>query len=314
MHIGGRMNVMTGMALIAGLTIFSAANAAEAPGKVAKPWKSSAEIIAASPATDWRDVAANDLVVMDLPEGQVLIELASRFAPRHAANIRLLAHQGYFDGLAIIRVQDNYVTQWGDPNGDDVKLAKPFGTAETKIPAEFSVAYKGLPITRLKDVDGWATVTGYIDGFPVAAEPKQNKAWLTHCYGMVGAGRGEAMDSSTGAELYAIIGHAPRGLDLNITVVGRVLRGMEYLAAMPRGGANMGFYDKPEQYRGINKVRLAADISEAERPKLQVLKSDSPTWAAVLDARRYRGGWFVHSFGHTEVCASSVPVRNKVQR
>ena len=85
MHICDRLNAITGMALIAGVTIFSAANAADAPAKVAKPWKSSAEIIAASPAADWRDVAANDLVVMDLPEGQVLIELASRFAPRHAA-------------------------------------------------------------------------------------------------------------------------------------------------------------------------------------------------------------------------------------
>lgn len=287
------------------------ASAKDAPSKPAKAWKSSAEIIAASPASDWREVAPDDLIVMDLPQGQVLIELAKRFAPKHAANIRTLAHEGYYDGLAIIRVQDNYVTQWGDPNGDDAKLAKSFGSANKKVPAEFSLAYKGLPITPLKDVDGWAPVTGYVDGFPVAAEPKQNKAWLTHCYGMVGAGRGEAKDSSTGAELYAIIGHAPRGLDLNITVVGRVLRGIEHLAALPRGGVNMGFYDKPEQYHPITKVRLGSDIAESERPRVEVLKSDSKTWADILDARRYRGGWFVHSFGHTEVCASSVPVRTK---
>ena len=301
--------ILSSVALLACL-----ANAKDAPNKPAKAWKSSAEIIAASPASDWRDVAANDLIVMDLPQGQVLIELAKRFAPKHAANIRTLSHEGYYDGLAIIRVQDNYVTQWGDPNGDDPKLAKPFGSAASKVPAEFSVAYKGLPITRLKDVDGWAPVTGYVDGFPVAAEPKQNKAWLTHCYGMVGAGRGELIDSSTGAELYAIIGHAPRGLDLNITVIGRVLRGIEHLAALPRGGANMGFYDKPEQYHAITQVRLAADIVESERPRLEVLKSESQTWADVLNARRYRGGWFVHSFGHTEVCASGVPVRNKPEK
>lgn len=219
------------------------ATAKDTPTKPAKAWRSSAEIIAASPAGDWRDVAPNDLIVMDLPQGQVLIELAKRFAPAHVANIRTLAHEAYYDGLAIIRVQDNYVTQWGDPNGDDAKLVKPLGT---------------------------------------------------------------------GAELYAIIGHAPRGLDLNITVVGRVLRGMEYLAALPRGGINMGFYDKPEQYHPITKVRLAADITAAERPRLEVLKDDSQTWAAVLNSRRFRGGWFVHSFGHTDVCTSSIPVRNKL--
>ena len=217
--ISSRARVLSGIALIAAMSNVCAKD----PGNAAKkPPKTSAEIIAASPATDWRDVAPIDLLVMDVPQGQVLIELAKRFAPAHAANIRTLAHEAYYDGLAIIRVQDNYVTQWGDPNGDDVKLAKPLGTAAPKVPAEFSVAYRGLPISKLKDNDGWASVTGFVDGFPVAAEPKQNKAWLTHCYGMVGAGRGEAVDSSTGAELYAIIGHAPRGLDLNITVVGRV--------------------------------------------------------------------------------------------
>lgn len=287
------------------------ANAGATKAAPKKPPRAGAEIIATSPASDWRDVAPTDLLVMDLPQGQVLIELAKRFAPAHAANIRTLAHEAYYDGLAIIRVQDNYVTQWGDPNGDDAKLAKSLGTAAAKVPVEFSVAYKGLPITKLKDVDGWASVTGFVDGFPVAAEPKQNKAWLTHCYGMVGAGRGEAVDSSTGAELYAIIGNAPRGLDLNITVVGRVLRGMEHLAALPRGGINMGFYEKPEQYHPITKVRLAADIAENERPRIEVLKSDSKTWADLLNAKRFRGGWFVHSFGHTDVCTTSVPVRNK---
>ncbi|MBK9520995.1 MAG: peptidylprolyl isomerase [Rhodocyclaceae bacterium] len=282
-----------------------------ADGEAPKTPKTTAEIIAAAPASDWRDVAASDLLVMDLTQGQIFIELATRFAPLHSANIRTLSHQGFFDGLAIMRVQDNYVTQWGDPNDDDPKLAKSLGDAKTKLPAEFFIPFKGLPITPIKDVDGWAPVTGYVDGFPVAADPKKNKAWLTHCYGMVGAARGQPTDSSNGTGLYAIIGHAPRGLDLNITVVGRVLRGMEYLSALPRGGATMGFYDKPEHYVGITKVRLASDISEAERPKLEVLKTDSKSWASVLDSRRNRSGWFVHSFGHTEVCASSVPVRNK---
>ena len=296
----------------AGLFSGAAFSAAEAPKvESPKPRNKAAEIIAAAPANDWREVAATDLVIMDLPQGQVFIELAARFAPRHAANIRTLTHQGYFDGLAIIRVQDNYVTQWGDPDDEDAKLAKPLGSAEAKLPVEFSVPYKGLPLKALKDVDGWAPVTGYVDGFPVAADPKKNKAWLTHCYGMVGAARGMETDSSNGTGLYAIIGHAPRGLDLNITVVGRVLRGIEHLAAMPRGGAIMGFYDKPEQRIGISKVRLASDINESERPRLEVLKTESKSWASILDSRRNRDGWFVHSFGHTEVCTSSAPVRDK---
>jgi len=126
---------------------------------------------------------------------------------------------------------------------------------------------------------------------------------------MVGAGRNEAADSSTGAELYAIIGHAPRALDLNITVVGRVLKGMELLASLPRGSAAMGFYDKPEQRVAIQSARLLADMPASERPALQVMRSDSKSWAQLLDARRNRGGWYVHNPGRTELCGGLPPTR-----
>ena len=302
--IGTALNLVLAIGMIMPATSSVAASIA-----AENPPRNPADIIAQAPAADWRDINPVDLLVMELPQGQVLIELAARFAPRHVANIRALAHGGYYDGLAIVRVQDNYVTQWGDPDGDDAKLAKPLGQAEAKLPAEFAVPYKKLPIVRIPDVDGWASVTGFVDGFPVAADPKQNRAWLTHCYGMVGAGRGDTVDSSTGAELYAMIGHAARGLDLNITVVGRGLKGMEYLAALPRGGPNMGFYDKAEQRTAIQRIRLATDIPAAERPTLQVLRTESKTWQTLLDARRDRGGWFVHSPHHTDVCTATVPSR-----
>lgn len=282
-----------------------AAKAASAPA--AKPL-TSAEILAQSPDGDWRALDPENTVLMELPQGPVLIELAARFAPRHVENIRLLARSGYFDGLSVIRVQDNYVTQWGDPEEDEAK-ARPLGKAAAKLPAEFSIPYKGLPINRLPDVDGWAPVTGFVDGFPVAADPKTGRAWLTHCYGMVGAARGQETDSSNGSGLYTVIGQAPRGLDLNITVVGRVLSGIELLSSLPRGGATMGFYDKPEQRVAISRVRLLADMPEAERPALQVLRTDSKTWPQLLDARRYRSGWFVHSPKHVEVCSATVPTR-----
>ena len=291
--------------LLAGLLALLAQAAAPAP-KTAP--RSSADILAQSPASDWRALDPENTVLLELPQGQVLIELAPRFAPRHAQNIRTLVRGGYFDGLAIIRVQDNYVAQWGDPEEDETR-ARPLGQAAEKLPAEFTIPYRGLPITRLPDVDGWAPVTGYVDGFPVAADPKKNLAWLTHCYGMVGAARAQAPDSSNGSGLYAIIGHAPRALDRNITVVGRVVSGIELLSSLPRGGGAMGFYDKPEQRLGLQRVRLLADLPAAERPALQQLRSDSATWQALLDARRHRGGWFVHSPEHLEVCSAAVPTR-----
>lgn len=269
-----------------------------------------AQVIERSLPADWRPLDPQNTLVMDLPAGQVVIELAPRFAPRHAANIRKLAHEGYWDGLAIVRVHENYVTQWGDPNGETPDKAKPLGTAEKKLPAEFDVPLKGLPLQRLPDGDGWAPVNGFVDGMPVAADPRSGRAWLAHCYGMVGAGRDMARDSSNGTELYATIGQSPRGLDLNVTVVGRVLQGMQWLAALPRGTADLGFYAEPAQRTPIQRVRLVADMPEAERPKFEVLRTDTATWRALLDARRVRREeWFVHSHHHIGLCNATVPTR-----
>jgi peptidylprolyl isomerase len=273
---------------------------------------STADIIKQSAPADWRPLDSANTVVMDVNGQQVVFELAPRFAPRHAANIRTLVKEGYFDGLAVIRVQDNFVSQWGDPADDEKEKdkLKPLGSAAAKLPAEFSIPYKGLPITKLKDADGFAPVTGFIDGMPVAADPKKNIAWIPHCYGVIGAGRGDTVDSSNGSSLYAIIGQAPRALDLNITVVGRVIKGMEALSALPRGTGAMGFYEKPEQYVPIRKAQLLADMPEAEKPALEVMRTDTATWRALVESRRHASGnWYVHSAEHTNVCNLTVPTR-----
>ena len=254
----------------------------------------------------------DDVLAMTLPSGIVWIELAPRFAPHHAANIRTLVAQHYFDGLAVIRVQDNFVAQWGDraANDEDTPHIRSLGAAEPRLQPEFSVPLAGLRIDRLKDRDVWAPVTGFVDGFPVAADPKTHRAWIAHCYGTIGAGRGDTVDSANGAELYAVIGQSPRGLDLNITPVARVLQGMELLSSLPRGGQNMGFYDKPEQDVRITKIERLADMPEATRPDIRVFRTDVPQWNEIIESRRNRkDDWYVHKAGAIDLCNITVPVR-----
>ena len=69
------------------------------------------QILEASKPSDWRVLNPEDTLYMDLPQGRVVIELDPAYAPLHVANIRTLARQHYWDGLAIVRVQDNFVTQ-----------------------------------------------------------------------------------------------------------------------------------------------------------------------------------------------------------
>jgi peptidylprolyl isomerase len=264
-----------------------------------------ADVIAASKPSDWRSLDPENTLYMEIPAGRVVIELAPQFAPQHAANVRALVREGFFDGLAIIRSQDNYVVQWGDPE-DKRQPVK----AKATVPAEFTRSAQGLKFTALPDPDTYAAQTGFVDGFPAARDSESGTAWLVHCYGMVGAGRDVDVNSGGGTSLYAVSGHAPRQLDRNITLLGRVVQGMELLSATPRGPAPMGFYEKREQDTPIRRVRMAADIPEAERVKLEVLRTDTQTFADLIESRRNRrDDWYKVPAGRIDVCNVPLPVR-----
>ncbi|MEW5836708.1 MAG: peptidylprolyl isomerase [Pseudomonadota bacterium] len=282
----------------------------------AKPSLTPKEILAASKPAEWRTPDPDNLLVMTLAGGhRVLIELAPDFTPLHAANIRTLAHEHYYDGLAIIRVQDNFVTQWGDPNDDDNadrSKMKPLGSAKKTLPPEFTRPLdRKLEFTRLPDGDVYAPEVGFSEGFPVARDPTSHEEWITHCYGTVGVARDVPPTSGNGNSLYAIIGQAPRGLDRNLAVAGRVIEGMEYLSALPRGTGPLGFYEKAEQRTPIVSVRLAADLPPAERPKVEVLRTDSASFAKLIEAKRNRrDAFYTRPAGKIDLCSISVPTRD----
>ena len=273
--------------------------------------KSAKEIIDAAPASAWRDLDPANTLYMELPTGRVIVELAPGFAPEHVANIKTMARGGFWDGLSIYRSQDNFVVQFGDADGDDKAKAKPF-PAGTKqhLPAEFTRSDKGVHFDRLPDVDGWAPQVGFVDGMPAAHDPKTGKSWIAHCYGVLGAGRNNPPDSSIGAELYVVIGQAPRALDHQLSVVGRVVKGMELLSTIPRGPDPMGFYEKPEQRAPIVSIKLASDVPQAQRTPLQLLRTDSQAFIDATEARRNRvDDFYTVPAGHIDLCNVALPVR-----
>ncbi|MEO8016747.1 MAG: peptidylprolyl isomerase [Pseudomonadota bacterium] len=297
---------MKSLALAIGLSL-SGAVVAIGPSDRDKP-PVTADVLNSAKPEDWRRPDPANTLYMELDSGRVIIELAPRFAPLHVANIKQLVREKYFDGLAVIRVQDNYVVQWGDPDEKQTNQA-----SQRKVPNETTIAWgKGLPLVKLSGPDGYAAETGWIDGFPVAVERKPpGQAWLTHCYGVVGVGRGDPPDTGSGAELYVVIGQAPRHLDRNIVTVARVLRGIELLSSLPRGPGAMGFYDKPEQRTPIKSIRLASEVPAAERTDLEVLRTDTPLFLRFVEARRNRReGWFLVPANHIDVCNVNIPVRD----
>jgi peptidylprolyl isomerase len=267
------------------------------------------EVLAAASPADWRPLDPKDTLYVELPGGRIVIELTPRVAPLHVANIKTLARARYFDGLSIVRVQDNYVAQWGDPEN---RHPTPAGIG--KVAPEFDTPTPAhMPFTRLPDGDVYAPEVGFSDGFPVARSSSPHRTWLAHCYGMVGVGRDLDVQSGSGAEMYVVIGHAPRHLDRNVALVGRVVKGMELLAGLPRGSGEMGFYTKTEAPIPIKSVKVAADVPVSERSNLEVIRTDSATFTALIESRRNRPeDFFKVRAGRIELC--NVPIAVREQR
>jgi peptidylprolyl isomerase len=79
---------------------------------------------------------------------------------------------------------------------------------------------------------------------------------------------------------------------------------------MPRGSGQLGRYEHAEQYVPLGSMRVAADVAPAQRSNLEVLRTDTPTFLAYLEARRNRREeWFKVPAGRVDVCNVPLPVR-----
>jgi len=275
---------------------------------------SGAQILSESKPGEWRRPDPEDLLVMRLPSGRVVLELDPAYAPLHVANIRTLVRERYFDGLAIVRVQDGFVAEWQDPegvDGGDPHKLRSLGMAQATLPPEFTRPIaSSLPWEKLPDGDVYAPEVGFSDDLPAARDPSRSETWLVHCYGTLAVGRDNPTDSGNGSDLYVAIGEAPRRLDRNLAVVGRVLEGMDKLSALPRGDGPMGFYARAQERTPILDVRVVADLPAAQRPNIEILRTDSLTFQRLLQAARDRhDAFYVTPPGKVDVCAVPVPVR-----
>ena len=311
------IRTLTALALLSCATpALAQASAAIASGQVAPSALSPGEIVAAAPKAEWVAIAPSDLLVMDLasdakgkPRRVVIQLMPPPFSQGWIDNIRILGRAHWWDGTSINRVQDNYVVQWGDPDGEDKAKAKPLPPGLKTIPqsAYLSRYDPSVPSVQLLDTP-YSQADTFFRGWPIAAG--NGAAWPVHCYGMVGVGRDLPPDTGSGAELYVVIGHAPRALDRNIALVGRVIDGIENLSALPRGTEPLGFYKNAAERVPILRTRIASDLPAAEQPRFEYLSTESASFAHYADARANRRDvFFVQPAGGADVCNLPVPIR-----
>jgi peptidylprolyl isomerase len=275
------------------------------------------EIVAAAKANAWVAIKSSDLMIMDLapdskgkPRRVVIQLMPAPFSQGWVSNIRKLATAHYWDDTSINRVQDNYVAQWGDatekkalPEGLAVVPESDYVTPDWPSKDWIFAQADGRP-------DAYAGAHGFYVGWPLAQGRKG--LWPIHCYGMVGVGRNLSPDTGSGAELYTVIGHAPRHLDRNIALVGRVIEGIEHLSSLPRGTGALGFYETEGERVQILSVRLGNEAKDVLA--FEYLDTESESFAAYADARANRRDPFFNiPAGGADICNIPVPIRRKAK-
>ena len=236
-------------------------------------------------ATDmvWRELDPDNTVLIELTQGRVVVELNPIFAPQTVAQFKRLVLSRFYDGLSFYRVIDGFVAQGGD--GSDLgELSN-----VPLIDAEYSIDWPDdLPYTPVQSPDFFAPQTGFVNGFAVARDPAKGEAWLTHCPGTIAMARNEDAHSSR-TDFYIVIGQAPRYLDRNMNVFGRVVLGMEWVQSISRGPADQNGIIQSDLARSrIRSVRLLGEFPKDERWHVLTMDTHSKAFRQLLDDRRER--------------------------
>lgn len=263
----------------------------------------------AAPEMLWRPIEPDNTVFMELPQGRVIIELNPDFAPKTVAQFQRLVQSRFYDGLSFYRVIDGFVAQGGD--GSDLgELSE-----APLIDAEFEIEWsEELPFLSAQKPDLFAAETGFIDGFAAARDEKGSKAWLTHCPGVVAMARNDDPDSSR-TDFYIVIGQAPRYLDRNLTIFGRVVDGMDVVQQIRRGPAdNNGVFQDDTSSTRIRSMKLLSELPENERRKIFVMDTSSQAFEDLLDDRRTRKQKFFHHRPPQVLDVCQVPIGVRVSK
>jgi len=257
----------------------------------------------------WRELNPENTVFMELTEGLVVIELNPAFAPETVKQFIQLAGDHFYDGLSFYRVIDGFVAQGGDGSDLGELSNVPLLGAEFEIDWNEQFSYM-----HVQSPDMFAPETGFVDGFAVARDPSRDKVWLTHCPGIVAMARNDDADSSR-TDFYIVIGQAPRYLDRNMNVFGRVVYGMDIVQQIKRGpSAENGIIQDEAKSTRISKLRLLSEIPEKDRLQVYVMDTSDKGFKKLLKSRLNRKQKFFHNKPPRVLDVCQVPVPGRITK
>jgi len=259
----------------------------------------------------WRKLELNNTVLLTLPHGKVVIELAPQFSPKHVAQFSELTKQGFYDGTQFYRVIDGFVAQAGPDTDSEKDKSVPLLAMESQWKTD-----KKWSFTPVQKQDLFAQQTGFKDSFAIAyqAGEKQGsgKAWLTHCPGTLAMARGNEADSAS-SHFYFVIGQAPRYLDDIMTIFGRVVYGMQHVQAIQRTEVIEGEYAVDHRdFTKITSMQLMSDVPKAEQIHIEVENTESSAFAERLVKRRNRDAEFFYKKPPPVLDVCQIPIRSRL--
>ena len=152
-----------------------------------------------------QSIAQENIMILELKDGNVKIELFEDIAPNHVKRIKELANSGKYDNVVFHRVIDGFMAQTGD-----VK----FGNSNTD---DFDLKRAGMGNSDLPDL-------------------KQEFSSVPHDRGTLSMARSSDPDSANSQ--FFICFKAAAFLDRQYTVFGKVIEGMEFVDKIKRGDDN----------------------------------------------------------------------------
>ena len=230
-------------------------------------------------------------------QGRVIVELLPEAAPGHVQRIKELTRTGLYDGLVFFRVIDRFMAQTGDPSNTGEGASE-----QSNLKAEFTFRReKDGPFTPVAAPMGLEL--GFIRSAPIVSQDASYfgstgdgkvAAWGTYCPGVAGMARDEDPDSANSQ--FFIMRQAYPSLDKRYTIWGRAIAGLEAVRAIKTGEP----VADPDR---MTRVRVLADIPEAERPRVRVIDPRGAGFKRVVEkTRAARGADF-------SVCDVEIPVQ-----
>jgi len=253
----------------------------------------------------WRALNINSTILLTLPQGKVVIELAPQFSPKNVSQFTNLIKKSFYDGEKFYRVIDGFVAQAGPKNGSKKDKSVPLLGIESQWKADENWSF-----TPVQTDDLFAKQTGFKQGFAVATDNKN--AWLTHCPGTLAMARGNKADSAS-SHFYFVIGQAPRYLDKIMTIVGRVVYGMEHIQAMQRTSVIAGEYAVDSRdFTAIIKMQIMADVPKAEQIIIEVENTESSLFIEKLAKNKIHNNAFYFEKPPAVLDVCQVTLRSKL--